>query len=134
MATRTEPMEACSLPVRWTVQVGACGLGEALRLVGGRPRRGCLAALGLDELGEPPQLALDGLERVRRRLLGVAVDPGAGALQRAAHALPPLLQPRPAALEDAHAHLGVGLAEEGEADPERLVVPGRRSGLGEQLL
>ena len=91
-------------------------------------------ALALDQLVEPADLALDGLEPVPLQLEGVAVDPLAGAGQRRAEAVEALLEPRPAALEDAQPGGGVGAGEEREVDAEVLVLPGGRAGLGEQLL
>ena len=48
-------------------------------------------------------------------------------------AVRPLLEPAAATLEDAQAHLGVGLAEEREVDAEVLVLPRGGPGLAEQV-
>jgi hypothetical protein len=53
------------------------GLGLAGGTDGGTGRAG--GALGLDQLGEPPDLALHGLESVLLELEGVAVEACPGA-------------------------------------------------------
>src|SRR4051812_6721048 len=78
------------------VRAGGPG-GEGCRCLCGRH----VAALGADQVGQPPDLALDGLDAVPLELGGVAVDLGLGALQLALHAREALLQPRATALEDA---------------------------------
>ena len=90
-------------------------------------------ALGLDQLGEPANLALHRLEAVAVHLDRVAVDPLTSAPHGAAEALALLLEPDAPTLEDAHPRLGRGLGEEGEVDAERLVLPRRRARLAEQL-
>ena len=101
----------------------------------GRGRRGGVTPpLVVDQLGEPAHLALDGLQAVPLQLEGVAVEPLAGARERGAEAVDALLEPRPAALEDAQPGGGVGAPEEGEVDAEPLVLPGRGPALGEQVL
>ena len=92
------------------------------------------APLGLDQLGQPAHFALDGLEPVPLEFEGVAVDALAGAGDRRLHVVEPLFEPVAAALEDAHAHLGVRLGEEREVHAEVLVFPRGRPGLGEQVL
>src|SRR6187551_1832976 len=90
--------------------------------------------LGVDELGEPPDLALDRLEPVAVQLEGVLVETLAGPLDGGLRTVTALLEPGPSTFEDAHAHLAVGLAEERQVDPERLVLPRRRAGVAEKFL
>src|SRR4051812_40770527 len=74
---------------------GARGVGLRIGLVSGRA-----AALVVDELGQPADLAVHRLQAVPLQLERVAVDPLAGAGQRRAQALAlPLHGPAPA-LED----------------------------------
>ncbi len=95
-------------------------------------------ALVRDELVEPADLALGSVESVLLELEGVGVDPLAAAGERLAQGLDPLLEARPAALEDPQANPRLGAAEEGQVGGEALVLPGLRAGLvrpgGELLL
>src|SRR6185437_13115945 len=87
--------------------------------------RGCgllFAPLGVDQLVEPADLALDRVEAVLLELEGVSVELLPGPGQRHAEAVAPLLHPPPAALQDAQPGLGVRMREEGEVHPEALVV------------
>src|SRR6478736_4224707 len=95
---------------------------------GGRGRRvSAVAALGPDQVREPPHLALDGLDAVALELGGVAVELGL-------HAGEPLLQPRAATLEDVEPDLHVGGGEEREPDVEVVVLPCGGADLGHQSL
>ena len=76
-------------------------------------------ALGVDEVGEPAHLALDGLDRVAAQLAEVAVVAAGGV----ALAVEALLEPRTTALEDAQPDVGAGAREEREPHVEALVLP-----------
>src|SRR5205085_11481896 len=78
-------------------------------------------ALRGDEVGEPPHLALHGLDGVALQLTDVAV--GAGRSPVGAGPVEPLLETRAASLEDPQPHLGVGAGEESEPHVEVLVLP-----------
>src|SRR5688500_11535869 len=93
-----------------------------------------LAALGGDELGQPAHLALGGVEAVPLELGGVGVEAFAVLGRSRADVGEALLQPAPATLEDAQAHLGLGAREEGEVPVERVVLPRRRARLAHQGL
>ena len=101
-----------------------CGSAR-VRLVG-RP-------LLLDQLVEPPHLALAGVEAELVQLAGVAVDLLARAGQHGPQALPPLLHRPPTALEDAHPDLGGRAGEEREVHAEAVVVERLRPRVGQQL-
>src|SRR5215218_580369 len=92
-----------------------------------------LAQLGVDQLVEPADLALDRVESVLLQLQRVAVELLPGAGQPGPQAVAALLDPAPPALQDPQPDLGVGLGEEREVDAEALVVVRRRAGLGEQF-
>ena len=96
-----------------------------------RPRA---VSFGGDQLVEPADLALHGLEAVALELEGVAVELLAGAGDRGAGVRLALLEPAAPALEDPQPDVGIGLGEEGEPDAEGFVVPRRRAALGELLL
>ena len=91
-----------------------------------------LRAFDLDQLGEPADLAVDGLERVLVQLTGVAVEPLAGP-RRAAHAVATFLDLAPPALEHLEPDVGAGLGEEREPGAEALVVEGIGADRGEQV-
>src|SRR4051794_8196120 len=111
----------CSCVCSFSVLEGVGGGGLAVR------------AFACDQFLDPPDLALGRLEAVPGELLGVRVEP----FPRAGHARPDavrtLLEPAATPLEDAQAHLGVGLPEEREVDAEVLVLPRRGAGLAEQV-
>src|SRR5690606_24886389 len=92
------------------------------------------APLGGDQFVEPAHLAFDGFEPVPVKFERVAVQTLAGAGESRTDALQPFFQAATPPFEDAQAHLGLGMAEEGEVDTEALVLPGRRARLGEELL
>src|SRR4029077_19643768 len=83
---------------------------------------------------EPTDFALDGFEAVLLELEGVAIELLPGATQAAGHPLPAFFEPAAPALEDLQADVGVGLREKREPDAEALVLPGRRTVLGELVL
>ena len=128
--------------------LGSCGRGPGLvrgwcgGIAGGcRPRRlrvlglRCLAALGVDELVEPADLAVHRLQPVPLQLEGVAVDPLPGPRERGPEPFPLLLDGAAAALEDPQARVCGGVPEEREADAEQAaVVVGLRTGLADQLV
>src|SRR6185312_8381535 len=93
-----------------------------------------LVMLGADELVEPPDLAFDRLQTMALEFQRVSVDPLPGLGDLLADQIQPLFQTRPAAFEDPQADRRVGAPEEGEVDPEVLVLPGGRPGVGEQAL
>jgi hypothetical protein len=98
--------------------------------------RGCgrlFLPLGVDQLVEPADLALDRVEAVLLELEGVSVELFPGPGQAGPQAVAPFFHPVPAALKDAQPDLRLRLREEGEVHPEALVVVRRGSGLGEQL-
>src|SRR5512134_1499478 len=104
IATRTEPigLSLTSLGIRGDgapVSCAVCCVLVVVVLVHGGRRAGC-GPLGLDELGEPPHLPLDGLHAVALELRGVAVHLLLRPLELALHPLETLLQPGPTALED----------------------------------
>jgi len=87
----------------------------------------------LDELGQPADLAVDGLEPVLVQRAGVAVQPFAGAGKRAAHAVALLLDAAAPAFEDLEPDVGARLGEERQPGAEPLVVEGIRTDLTQQL-
>src|SRR3954454_8582245 len=87
----------------------------------------------LDELGQPSDLPVDGLEPMFVQRPGVTVEPLAGARQHAAHPFALLLHPPPATLEDLQPDVRAGLGEERQPRTEAVVVEGIRADRGEQL-
>src|SRR3954447_19783965 len=104
-------------------RLGRGGRGE----LGGRLLRG---ALGVDEVGQPGDLALDRLDRVTAELGEVAVVAapagGPGPVEA-------LLQTGEPSLENPQAYVGVGAREEREPGGERVVLPGSRARVGDLL-
>src|SRR4051794_39269123 len=148
MATLTLPMCAPSL---WTGAVRNADRGGPRRCVRwgllarfGRRVRGVLrgriggpggAALVVDELGQPADLAVHRVQAVSLQLEGVAVEAFAGAAERGAQALPLPLDGAPATLEDPQPGVGGGVPEEGQPDAEQAaVVVGLGTGLAHQLV
>src|ERR671912_105569 len=129
MATRSDPI-GCLLV--WSAP-GGSGVGTVGTVVRAVVTACAGPALGADELVEPPDLALDGVEPVGVELERVGVEPLAGPLHRAADPLEPLLEPRAPTLEDPQPDGGVGAREEREVHAERLVLPGGRPRLAEQV-
>src|SRR3954447_20664760 len=86
-------------------------------------------ALGVDEIGEPPHLALDRLDRVTSQLAEIAVVAARGVRGP----VETLLQPGPASLEDAEPDGGVGAGEEREPHVEVVVLPRGRAAVGDLL-
>src|SRR4051794_4973490 len=127
IATRTEPIAVFSSLVETK---GNCS--DVLR----RPARSRRDAVpfGGDQLVEPSHLALHRLEPMLLELHRVAVELLPGATERARDLLSSFLEPGAPALEDLQPDVGVGLREESEAHPEALVLPRRRTTLGELLL
>ena len=148
IATRTEPIgipslsDFCLTAVRravhfWPLTSG--GWTTAARPRSGWPLAGgagvvLAAALGVDEVREPPHLALDRLDAVALELHGVAVDLLLGHRQLALDPLEALLETGAPALEDAQPDLHVGAAEEREPDVEVVVLPRRGTDLHHQAL
>src|SRR5580698_752431 len=149
MATRTEPMRIHSLSCatqRWLDDdrrpAAFCGFsapggyartGNA-RAGHGRSGLGARLALGGNELVKPADFALDRFEPVPLEFKGVAVYSLAGPGRRGPEPLKALLQPAAAALENPHPDIGLSQAEEREVDAEAVVLPGRRTRLGQQIL
>src|SRR5699024_2644586 len=79
------------------------------------------SGLGGDDLVEPAHFALAGFEAQLMELTGVAVDVTGSAADGIAKALAALLHLPPPTLEDAHARLRRGAAEEGEVHAEAVV-------------
>src|SRR5699024_4269620 len=84
--------------------------------------------LGVDELVDPLQLALAGLEPEPGELAGVAQFGGAGAAGGVALALAPLLEDAAAPLEEADPGRPGGAVEEGQVHAEAVVT--ERGGAG----
>jgi hypothetical protein len=97
-------------------------------------RRGLAVTFGGDELVEPSDFAIHGLEPVLLQLQGVAVELLPRAPERSRDLLPALLEAAAPALEDLQADVGVGLSEEREAHAEALVLPCRRAPFGKLIL
>src|SRR5699024_12385399 len=87
--------------------------------------------LGVDELVDPLQLALAGLEPEPGELAGVAQFGGAGAAGGVALALAPLLEDAAAPLEEADPGRPGGAVEEGQVHAEAVVTERGGAGLGE---
>src|SRR5499427_10919736 len=143
MATRTEPMRIAPVlsPAAPRGGAGLSARGSARgRVVVSRRWRGAprrLAArlpLRGDQFVEPAHLPLNRLEAVPVQFERVTVQAFPGPRHRRPDAVQALLQPRPAALQDAQPDVRAGQPEEGEPDAEPLVFPGRGAGLGQQLL
>src|SRR5690349_8027451 len=88
--------------------------------------RGQPAALGIDQLVEPTDLPVRGLQPQLLELGGVGVEAVDGATDGRALALATLLDPPAAALQDPHPRLGGGPGEERQMDAEAVVGPGLR--------
>src|SRR3954447_19360212 len=96
---------------------------------------GGVAALAVDQLGQPADLAVHRLQAVLLELERVAVEALAGAGQRRAQPFTLLLDGAPAALQDPQPGVGRGVPEEGQPDAEQpAVVVGLRAGLAGQLV
>src|SRR5690606_4188975 len=118
MATRMEPMAGPSLPL-------------LLRRSGGRISRGRRPAgtfVG-DELLEPADFALAGVEAVALQLQGVRVEAFSRPGQHLAQPFPAFLDPAAAPLQDAQPGVRVRAGEEREMDTERRILVRLRSGL-----
>ncbi len=100
-----------------------------LRLFGGV---GCCPFRG-DELVEPLDLALAGLEPELMQLAGVAVEGTAGPRHRLAQAFPAFLDLAAPAFQDAHPRFGRGAVEERQVHPETVVGVVVWAGVGHQL-
>ncbi|KAJ1684603.1 hypothetical protein LUZ63_020358 [Rhynchospora breviuscula] len=113
--------------------LASLGVGAARVAAVLRPDVGALAVrglpLGLDEVGEPGELALHRLPAVPLQLGGVPVLARRRAL-RLAQPLEALLETGAATLEDPQADVEVGAGEEHEADVEAVVLPRGGPGLG----
>jgi hypothetical protein len=90
-------------------------------------------SLVLDELGQPSDLSVDGLETVLVQLARVAVEPLPRPRQRAAHAVALLFYAAAAPFQDLQPDVRAGLREEREPCPEAFFVKGIRPDVGEQL-
>src|SRR5439155_12405326 len=87
-----------------------------------------------DELLQPPNLALAGVEAVALQFQRVRVEAFGGPGEDLAQSFPALLDPAPPAFEDAQPRRLVGAGEEREVHAEPGVVVGLRAGAGQQLL
>src|SRR3954451_11359234 len=74
--------------------------------------------LAVDQLGEPADLAVHGVQTVPLQLEGVAVELLLGAPQRVHEPVALPLDRAPPALEDAQPDVGRGVPEEREVDAE----------------
>src|SRR5262249_41405925 len=101
--------------------------GAPLRLAARLPLRG-------DQLVEPADLPLNRLEAVPVQFQRVTVQALPGPRHRRPDAVQALLQPSPAAFQDAQPDVRAGQPEEGERDADPLVSPRGGAGLGQQLL
>ncbi len=95
--------------------------------------RGSAGALVGDELLQPADLALAGVEAVALQFQGVRVEAFGGPAEHVAQAFAPLLDLAAATLEDPQAGRLVGPGEEREVHAEAGVVVRLGAGLGEQL-
>src|SRR5690242_8488656 len=91
-------------------------------------------ALGGDELLQPADLPLGGLEAVSLELERVGVEPLGGPTQHVPQSLATLLDAAPATLQDPQPGLLIRSGEEREVDAEPGIVVRLGSSLGEQLL
>jgi hypothetical protein len=64
----------------------------------------------------------------------VTVHPFPGARERRAYPFHPVFEPASPAFQDPQPDVGPGLAKEREVHAELVVFPGRRAGLGQQIL
>src|SRR3954454_2798112 len=87
-----------------------------------------------DELLQPADLTLAGVEAVSLEFERVCVESLGGAGQHVAQPLSTLLDPAPATLEDAQSGRLVGAGEEREMNSEARVVESLRTGTAEQFL
>src|SRR5258706_11721855 len=118
---------------------GALLLGNLLDSLCG----GCCAALGGDQLAEPPDLAFYRFQAVPLKFEGVTVDPLPGAARGAAtvqtrHGVGALFQATAPTFENPQPNCRVRPAEEREPDTETVVLPllgtARAHQLGEVVL
>jgi len=94
-----------------------------------------VAAFGLDQLGEPADLAVDRFQPVPLELEGVAVEPFPGAAERGPQPLALALDRAPPALQDPQPRVGGRVPEERQPDSEEpAVVVGLRPGLADQFV
>src|SRR5664279_5184209 len=87
----------------------------------------------VDQLVEPAHLAVGGLEAELVQFGGVGVEAFGGAGDGRSQALPALLDPATATLEDPHPGVGGGPGEEREMHAEPVVGPGLRPGVAKQI-
>src|SRR6516225_1253485 len=86
-----------------------------------------------DELVEPFDFALAGLESELMQLAGVAIERAARPRHRLAQAFAALLDLTPAAFQDAHPCFRRRAVEEGQVHSEAVVGVVVRTGVGHQL-
>ena len=133
----THQDDSFSLPrtVNSTNGVGIFYLGPVGPGIGARPPAACLRPPFLgDQLIQPADIALHGLEPVPLQFERVAVHPLAGARERRPQPFHPVLEAAPPALQDPQPDVCPGLAEEREVDAELVVFPGRRARVDELVL
>src|SRR3954451_5605237 len=87
-----------------------------------------------DELLQPADLTLAGVEAVSLEFQRVGVESFGGAAEYVAQPFPALLDPAPATLEDAQSGRLVGAGEEREVNTEARIVESLRTGTAEQFL
>src|SRR3712207_4858695 len=75
-------------------------------------RRSGVVLLAVDQLGEPADLAVDGVQAVPLQFEGVAVELLLGAAQRVHEPVALTFDGAPPALEDAQPHVDRGVPEE----------------------
>src|SRR6478609_3707747 len=130
MAVILAPSEGV-VPRRWShPRQRSCGRRPA----GASGTGAAVAALVVDEVVEPADLALDLLEPVALQLEGVLVHADAGAGHGVLDELQALRHPGAPALQDPQPRLGVGLPEEREPEAEVLVLPRGGAGGGQHVL
>src|SRR4051794_39783431 len=117
MATLTDAMDC--LPPAGPCGPGRCvpitcwwcgsgGAGWCGRWLFARGLGAGVVLLAVDQLGEPADLAVDGVQAVPLQLEGVAVELLLGAAQRVHQPVALPLDRAPATLEDAQPHVGGG--------------------------